>query len=945
MYYTFFYFCLCNNREMYKGIAFLVKLVICFNLIGQEIKVFDFNHLSVENGMSNNFVKTIFKDRLGYYWFGTLEGINRYDGQEIKTFKNYLPKGVNSVNAIAEDDERLLIGTERGLYFWDRISDSFTRSDKNKNFNVLKIQKINGQEFVVLTADDCLFYNSHSDTFIKLKFHKEVLNLLEGSRVVDFHIEGDQLFLIAGELIIQYDLNNHSSFFYDLTYNNKATQLRFTSIAKSDNYIYLGTLAHGVFEFNVNNKNFTSVKGLENFIILTLKVSDEILYVGTDSDGLYIYDRNKSLLTQIEHDNARPASISSNAIYSISIDDNGYLWTGSYAGGVSYTSLDESSFNVFNGTNELSLINKSIRSFLFEDATKYIGTRDGLYIVENNGDAKYFDRNNSVLTANIILSIYKENNNVLIGTYGGGIYQLNKTTKELVKWIDPVFNNQSVYGFVKDKEQKLWIATLNGLYRIADDGSVIHYSSKNSEINNELIYAVNIDANHRLWIGTSEGFQIFDIKEDSLKTVYESGDSINSKTNAFYNDSNGRTWVCIEHNGVYIYNSNYEIVYHLNEENGLCDNSATSVCVTHSGEAWLGTLKGLTHFIEESKSTNSYYISNGLPGLVFNPNACLVDKDEFIWMGNEKGLIYFNPELLKNDDDTKNILITDILVGGKSIREVYSDEINTPIEELNHLQFRGRDNSLGFKFINLQIPNITENQYSVKLTKYKDAEGEWMELGRENSVFYNSLKPGNYQLYIALNDGQGKVQEEHFKIFTFKIGHEWYQSVFTLVIIIVVILVMLAVLIYFIRDNKRKLQFIKEVKTDTEKDKYESSSMDQTRSKVLLKEIEDYVVNSKVYLNPDLKLRHLSDELNYSIHDISQAINQNMNQGFTDFINYFRVQEVIIHLNDSSYSKFTLMAIAEKCGFNSKSSFYRAFKKVTGNTPSDYWMSLQKKDN
>jgi AraC-like DNA-binding protein len=124
-------------------------------------------------------------------------------------------------------------------------------------------------------------------------------------------------------------------------------------------------------------------------------------------------------------------------------------------------------------------------------------------------------------------------------------------------------------------------------------------------------------------------------------------------------------------------------------------------------------------------------------------------------------------------------------------------------------------------------------------------------------------------------------------------------------------------------------------------EKYKFSKIPENHSTLIIQELKRYMEEKKPYLNAELKLADLASEIKYPLHEISQVLNQDLNQSFSDFINRYRVEEVKKRMEDKAYAKYTFIAIAQQCGFNSKTSFYRIFKNETGKTPADYLKELK----
>ncbi|MGQ1948314.1 ligand-binding sensor domain-containing protein [Geofilum sp. OHC36d9] len=930
----------CLKQMLCRVMAVYLSLVIAPGIMAESTSMV-FSHISVDDGLSNNFVKTIFKDSYGFLWFGTLEGINRFDGVEVRSYNHYFPDNIYSVVSISEDiDHKLWIGTESGLFYWDRVTNYFVEFDNEliKKAKIDKLLWLSQNKLLCSTEKGFFLINIHSFEIDQIRFHKSVDALL--NKVTDFVVEDDQLFVATKGGLIQYDLKYQSSMIYNMSSLRGEEYLDFSCITKFDDIIYLGTPTKGIVGFNTHTKEYFEFNNFKDDIILSLAHDSSKLFIGTDSNGLLIYDVLEKRIARVEHVDNDVTSISSDAIYSLLIDDNSTLWVGTYAGGVNFASLLDKTFNTYSLDNESYNLSKSIRSIYFKNNTKYIGTRDGLYVIVDNKNVSYFSNDNSLMKSKIVLSFYDSQDGILFGTYGGGIYKYKINENSITAWNDNRFLNKSVYAFEEDSSGTLWIGTLCGLYK-----KEIAQSSSIRKLNldaDTLIYCLKVDHLNRLWIGSMSGARVYQINSDGLGLISDLPSVSGFKITGFYLDRKNTMWILSEKHGAFRVDMNLKVINHITEDDGLSNNSVCSMIEIESGEYWIGTLKGMSLYKINDHSMINFYKSNGLPGLVFNPNA-IIQKDNQIWIGNEKGLVYFNPQKVVRDSGISNIVITDIYIGGKPIAEK-EVVLNKSIEALTDLELRGKDNNIGFRFVNLSIPNLKESKYAVRLEKngLGDDNNQWVYLDNENKVFYNSMKPGTYLFSIVLVDGAGTVIEDSLKSISIKITSEWYQSVFVLILIIIFLILLWLVFIYSIKNVRAKLKEAYIQINDDDKNRYGNSRLSVEESKELLTSIQNYVFESKIYLKPDLKIGDLAIKMDYSIHNISQSINQNLNQGFTDFINFYRVEEVKRRLEDPKYEKFTLYAVAEKCGFNSKSSFYRAFKRVTNQTPSDYWNDIHK---
>jgi len=891
-----------------------ILLFICLPFIITS-KTLEFNQLSVENGLSNNFVRAIYKDSWGYLWIGSSEGIDRYDGWEIESFNKHLPDNISRITSIAEDTSHVLwVGTESGLFTWDRFSPSFENSTHPSlsQSNIKKIVATNEQ--IYICTDQGLYVNS-GNKIEQLIFHQEIMDRI--SDVTDFIIENNQLYITLPGEIIQYDYASKSSIIIsnaELLSAYPSALFDFTCVAKYKNRLYLGTYSEGVYSYNLKTKTISHLDELENNIILSIKNYGKKLLVGTDANGLKVKD--------LDSKNKLRSYRSENAVYSILKDNNNVLWLGTYTGGVYSTSLTDKAFQaIIYDNKELQAAN--IRSLYFTPSEKYIGTRNGLFIIDDKQRIRHLTPNNSALKSKVIVTIFPFNESVLIGTYGNGIYNYSNETHSTSPWMPELFGTESIYAFDKDKSDNLWITTLKGLYVVADSIPTL-FNTNNSELKSNSIYALKVDHLNRIWIGTMQGVFIYKLERGKLKKISHSPESCNSKITDFYLEENGNMWVSTENKGFFVYDDKLNEKLHFTEENGLCHNSVSSIIQTGEDKYLISTLKGASLFNATDNTFLNYNLVDGLPGLTFNSGAVLKNDDNSIILGNVNGIVEYRPNV-NNTSTEANIIITNIYVGGKELSDIQKQAIGKPIEEVEVFSIKG-NNNIGFRVVNTASLSNTNVGYLVKL-EHKNKQEEWEEIDNKGTVYYSNLPSGNHRFTVKLANDASNEEKSIIVQIKPKLSSKFY---------ILGLVSLFVGLIFYLRvKNKQNTKVVV-------KDKYSNSHLSKDDSKSILEDIRKYIEKEKVFLQPELKIRDIATATEYPIRSISQAINQNLNMSFVDYINHFRVEEIKQRLNNpDNHHKFTLLAIAKNCGFNSKSSFYRAFKKETGQTPAEYWAHIK----
>jgi AraC-like DNA-binding protein len=397
-------------------------------------------------------------------------------------------------------------------------------------------------------------------------------------------------------------------------------------------------------------------------------------------------------------------------------------------------------------------------------------------------------------------------------------------------------------------------------------------------------------------------------------------------------------WVCTEKGGLWAIDPEKEGFVKFSNKNGLPDNSITGIQQDNQGQYWISTLKGFAKLTYQTRIIRTYNISDGLPSLVFNPAACHKTQDGLLWWGNEKGLLFFNPEEIEEDEINTKVKFTrfyvnrqEILTGGKNTF------LTASLNYLDQITLPNDANSIGFRFVALNFFFPSDNNYSCMLEGY---DTTWINLGSQNNIFYDDLPSGEYTFMAKLSEDITNSRIASIKI---RIKSSIWESKLFYLFIITLFLFITVLLRQFIIKHIKKLKekWNESYSEGGKKNKYEHSKITDKRADEIVQELKVYIEKEKAFLENDFNLRALSSKTNISSHDISQALNQFLNQNFADFVNQYRVNYFIEIIRTEGYSKYTLTALSELCGFNSKSSFFRAFKKIKNTTPAEYIKSLE----
>ena len=641
---------------------------------------------------------------------------------------------------------------------------------------------------------------------------------------------------------------------------------------------------------------------------MTMDYHDGLLCVGTNGKGMKVLSLADGHMENFSYKEKKRYSIGCNTITSF-LYDKGIWWIGTQFGGLNYTPLVGEKFSYYDWKDFYST-DYNIRSFCqLKSGNKLIGTRTGLfYISEKENRIKKFisEDESSPLRSDIILCIKElSNNSILISTYGGGVYLFDEnslTLKDFSKE-EPLLYG-CFFQFAEDQEGNLWFASTDGVYRCSMQGKLLKkYDVSNSGLTNNTVFYVYPDSIGRLWIGTYSGLFLMDIETGKIRSDCFSS-PIQSTVKYIMEDSKNNIWICSE-NGLYKINQDLTINKHYTKGDILPDNIVLSILEDKQGNFWITTLKEIVKFDSTESIHYTYRRMDGLIGTDFNNNVYQLDSN-IIWWANEGGLIY------TSEDDT-NVDVKSVKHPIVSSYLIDKMEYDPTFRNQSEAITLYKDNTLCFKFSNLDYSLPYANYYEYKLEGY--------------DVFK-----------IRASENSEPAQQWSVSV---------HKSYFTFVMILLVIVVIGALMVYFygkIRSLQKRMKeerlILGSVVRQQNKAKEIQATLPEEKVGDIMDELLDYMKREKPYLNSKLSISEVASQLGCTELELSQLLNSHMKVNFANFINVYRVKEIKLRLTQENLSKYTLKALSEQCGFNSKTTFYRVFKNVTGMPPMEYCKKL-----
>lgn len=804
-----------------KTLRYLWLLLACFSyLLGLSASPSDrhytFRSLSINNGLSQNTVHAILQDRQGFMWFGTKDGLDRYDGISFHAYmKEAGTLGNNFVTALYEDIQgQIWIGTDVGIYIYSPQTEAVKRFEIKSNKHTLidhTINSITGDQdggiWITSQGQGLFYYNQSS---------KRMINYLsDASGKLDFTNLGRLCFDSDNTCWIDvhdgnlYYSNDKLRTLHPLFPKNRKEPFRNDYICKllpgPYNCLYAGTMK-GLKEINLTNKTVRELlskdeSGDDIYVREIAFYSDDELWAGTES-GLYIYNLRTGKDIHLQNVTGDPYSISDNAIYSICKDREGGMWIGSYFGGVNYYPMQYTYFDKYYPRTESDEMGKRVREFCADrDGTIWFGTEDkGLFRYNPTTDEVTAFHHPEIHRN--VHGLCLDGDYLWVGTFSKGLNRIDLKT-HAVKHYSNLSND--IFSICRTTSGKVWIGTTIGLARYHPETDTFE---KIPELEGVFIYHIKEDKQGNLWLATYvNGVYKCNIRTGEWEHfVHSDADPHSLPSNKVLNvfeDSQNQLWFTTQGGGFCRYEPMEKKFISYDSHTGLPSNVIYRIEEDEKGLFWITTNKGLLHFDPKTAKFKVYTLANGLLSNQFNYQSSYKDKNGRIYLGSINGFISFDPSTFVGNDFIAPVVITDFILFNKNVPVgTKGSPLQQSITLCDYLELKSSQNSFSFgvAVLSFQAPDMNTLMY-----KLDGFDTEWFPVGK-GLITYSNLPSGTYTLMVkgANSDGIWNPDVRALKI---RILPPFYLSVWAYAFYFLLIVgSAFAVLLYLKRRSANKHQ-------------------------------------------------------------------------------------------------------------------------------------------
>jgi PAS domain S-box-containing protein len=813
---------------------------------------FKFTQFTLEQGLSQVSVRSIIKDRNGFMWLGTQDGLNKYDGYDVTVYKHRMGDATslsgNNIRVIIEDREDgiLWIGTQStGISKFDPVEETFTH------------------------------YRHESSAPDSLS-HDEIFSLYQ---------DRDGLLWIGtwGGGLNKFDKKTGTFIHYKHEPDNRdslSSNIVRVIFEDRNGIMWIGTYGGGLNKFNREKEQFTAYRhnpddpnSLSNDRVMAIFEDKEgILWIGTDRGGLNAFNRETGVFSRYRHNLKDPGSLSHDRIRTIYEDTSGILWIGTFGGGINIFNRETRKFISIKSDDQMttSLIDNQVLC-IFEDDTRliWIGTNRGgisrydplqkgflhfnhhpvkqnslsssnvrafvqdsegiLWIGTDAGGLNKFDRKHNrfihykhdpdkpgSLAHDRVYALYEDRKGILwVGTFGGGLSRFDRGKERFIHYQHNPENPRSisanqVRSICEDQTGVLWVGTWNGgLDKFDREKEVFHHYKHNPDNHHSLSrnYITNLylDRSRTLWVSTwGGGINKYNRAADNFVRYLHEANNPNSLSSnnvfAIHEDHTGMLWVATDGMGLNKFNRKENKWTCYSTEHGLLNETIYGILEDEKGNLWLSTNKGLSMFNPAINGFKNYSVHDGLQSNEFNAGAYYKSQQGEMFFGGVNGFNAFYPREIKDNPYIPPVFIIGFRLFNRSLK------FPKAFPNLEEIKLSYKDNFISFEFVALNYRVPEENQYAYKLEGF---DLDWIKCGNKRSASYTNLNGGDYVFRVIASNNDGKWNSNGASIRLFitpPFWKTWWFQVLAIMLIFFSIYVVIRLRTINIRKRNRQLQ-------------------------------------------------------------------------------------------------------------------------------------------
>jgi signal transduction histidine kinase/ligand-binding sensor domain-containing protein/CheY-like chemotaxis protein len=793
-----------------------------------------FEHLGTAQGLSQSNVICSLQDSRGFMWFGTREGLNKYNGYNFTVYKNEIGDDRSLSNNLVSDlveDSRgdLWIGTwGGGLDRYDRKTDQFThfrhhaddRGSISSNL-VLALLKDSKGMLWIGTEDGGLDRMDSTGHFIHYRNRPGDPNSLADNHVKHLYEDANHRIWVAtlnGGLNV---LDQATGIFQHYEHNDgRPGSIRnsYVTYVYGDSHqrIWVGT-ASGLDRYDPVKDQFIHYpgdsknpdSGVTSYLVNSMDEDAEgNMWIGTENDGLIILNPETNSVYHYRHDDMDPASLSTNSLWSIYMDPKKNMWLGSFTGGIDFVCRDARKFIHYKHNSSPYSLSSNQVLCLLEDSRQnlWIGTDGGgLNLMDRKtGRFQHFRHipgNPNSIGGDYVLKVIEDSKgNLWLGTWGDGVTIFNPHTNTYLHFKHQTgdstslsFNN--VWTLCEDRQHQIWVGTYGGGINVYDGvhKGFIHYRHNPADpgsLANDKVHTITQDREGRLWIGMDGGgMDLYNpLTHQFAHYLHQdnAGGLCSNNINNIYEARSGDLWISTTL-GLCRYEVNANRWTAYTTRDGLPDNVIFGVLEDSAGCLWISTNKGLCELDYRHQHARNFSVADGLQANEFKEQAFCASRSGVMYFGGINGFNVIAPEKILSEPFDPPLVMTNFQIFNQEVPIGTGENGLSPlvadISETKQISLPYKSSVISFTFASLNYTDAGKKRYAYMLVGF---DKDWNYVRLRRSVTYTNLDPGHYTFRVKgyNNDGDwsGKMLELRLEIRPPFWMTWWFRTLFGLLI-------------------------------------------------------------------------------------------------------------------------------------------------------------------
>jgi len=792
-----------------------------------------FKHFEADHGLSHNSVKCIIQDRMGFIWIGTKGGLDRFDGTDFRTIALDPQKaGANHVTSLHEgDDGRIWIGTTSGLFRFDPNTERCEQIPHVPGLGIGDIREDSANRLWFIAGGHLCRYDRQTSQVVGLNVRASAIEIDEDGGI-----------WIGGPhgVVKKIDTRTDQAVPFAQIGTWSVGRGFITCLASAGRFLLVGT-TKGLHRLDRVTAKWEPLlkannQGADLFVrdIKPMR-DDRNWYIGTES-GLFIYDVDNDRFESIEKVRGNPYSLNDNAVYTVCVDNRHGIWVGTFFGGISYYSRENSSFEKYGpGTGNTSISGNAVREICGDgEGNVWIGTEDAGITKFNPRTGSFehliFGNPSTGFSYPNIHGLLVDDGYLYAGPFVHGLEVMDLRTEKVVNRYptihthDSLFFSNFVMSIYKTRDGRILVGTMGaGLHRYDPVSKTL---TQVPEIpGNSYVYAILEDHAGTIWTGSlSSGAFYYNPDTGERGNVNFSTDSTNRRfhiVQGIHEDHNHTLWFTSEGGGLIRLDSSRSRFHRYTKADGLPTDYTYRILEDRAGLFWISSLKGLIRFNPETEDVQVYTQANGLITDQFNYNAAYKAPDGKLYFGTVKGMVAFTPENLVANREPPPLHITGLQVGNTKVMPrdslsilrnsiLFTDSITL---DYSHSSFE-----IAFAALDFSAPAAIRYRY-----RMEGFDDKWIYLSSNRKAYYTGLPAGTYRFTVEAESNVGYWKTGP-KVLVVTVLPPFWKSWPAYICYALAFLLLVATIVYYYHRNikRRNARRLKVFELEMEKEVYQS---------------------------------------------------------------------------------------------------------------------------